>query len=70
MVGIAALAGGKGYWVVTADGTVAAFGEAKSHTGICPTLGVKVSDIVAIAPTANGKGYWLVGRDGGLFVFR
>jgi len=68
VVGIASTPTGHGYWVVTADGTVAAFGDAKLH-GDLVTARAKASDIVAIAPTFDGGGYWLVGRDGGLFAF-
>jgi hypothetical protein len=68
VVGVAGTPTGKGYWVVTSSGVVAAFGDAASH-GDLPGEGVRASDIVALAPTYDGHGYWLVGRDGGLFAF-
>ena len=68
VVGIASTPSGKGYWVVTSHGVVAAFGDARSF-GDLPGERVTTKDIVAIAPTSDGRGYWLVGRDGGLFSF-
>ena len=67
-MGIAATPTAKGYWVVTADGRVSAFGDAKFY-GDLPDLGKHVSDVVAIAPTTDGQGYYLVGADGGFFTF-
>jgi YVTN family beta-propeller protein len=67
-VGIAGTADGRGYVIVTRNGTVAARGDASFH-GDLPSIGVKVSDIVAIAETADGRGYWLLGADGGFFAF-
>ena len=58
----------KGYWVVTANGGVSAFGDAQFY-GDLPDLGKHVTDIVAIAGTADGQGYYLVGADGGFFTF-
>jgi hypothetical protein len=68
VVDIAATPDGRGYWIVTAGGTVRAFGDA-AFRGDLPADGVRVSDIVAIAPTGDGHGYWLIGRDGGEFAF-
>lgn len=65
---IAATPDARGYWVVTADGGVTAFGDA-AFLGDLPRLGARVSDIVAFVPTADGRGYWLIGRDGGQFAF-
>jgi hypothetical protein len=68
---VASIAGtptGKGYWVVTSNGTVQAFGDAHFY-GDPPDIGVHPHDIVAIAPTFDGKGYWLIGADGGMFTF-
>ncbi len=68
----ATLAGGQvvqfatGYWTVTADGAVTAFGV--------PSYGSAASfhlnnPIVGMASTPDGKGYWLVASDGGVFAF-
>jgi hypothetical protein len=67
-VSIAATPSGRGYWLVSANGTVAAFGDARFY-GDLPALGKHVHDIVAIAATSDGKGYYLVGADGGFFTF-
>lgn len=58
---------GSGYWVVTTDGRVKAFGGAR-HRG--DLAGRPLSaPIVASAPTATGKGYWLAGADGAVYSF-
>jgi hypothetical protein len=67
-VGIAGTPTGKGYWTVTSNGYVEAFGDARFY-GDPPQIGVHPHDIVAIAPTFDGKGYWLIGADGGMFNF-
>jgi trimeric autotransporter adhesin len=68
VVGIASTADGEGYWLVTANGSVYSFGDARYH-GSLPGLHINVDDIVAIAPTGDGGGYWMIGRDGGEFAF-
>jgi hypothetical protein len=58
---------GDGYWVVSADGNVWAYGGAK-HYG---DLGGKHvgSPVVASARTKSGKGYWLVAANGAVYTF-
>jgi hypothetical protein len=68
VIGIAATADRRGYWVATSRGGVTAFGDAVS-AGDLPRRGISVSDIVAFAPTPDRHGYWLIGRDGGEFAF-
>ena len=68
LVGMAATPSAKGYWMVTANGTVRTAGNAKFY-GDLPNLGKHVMDVVAIAPTTDGHGYYLVGADGGFFTF-
>ena len=54
-----------GYWLVGANGTVYAFGDA-------PQLGGAVgspSPVSGIASTPDGGGYWIVTRDGAVFTF-
>lgn len=68
LVGMAATPSAKGYWMVTANGTVRTAGDAKFY-GDLPNLGKHVMDVVAIAPTTDGHGYYLVGADGGFFTF-
>ena len=58
---------GNGYWIVTAGGSVTAFGSAKSYGSMAgKTLAAPITGIVA---TADGRGYWLIAGDGGVFSF-
>lgn len=58
---------GNGYWIVTAEGRVKAFGGARHHGDLA---GRPLSaPIVASAPTSTGKGYWLAGADGAVYSF-
>ncbi len=67
VVGIAALAGGQGYWQVRSNGAVTAAGQAINYGSMQgDTLN---SPIVGIATTPDGRGYWLVAADGGIFSF-
>jgi hypothetical protein len=59
---------GGGYWIVSANGNVFPFGDAKSF-GTLPSLNVNVNNIISIVPVPGGAGYWLIGKDGGLFAF-
>jgi titin len=56
----------KGYWVVTPNGQVSAFGDAHRYGSVGGRLN---RSIVGIATTSNGDGYWLVAADGGVFAF-
>ena len=67
IVGMAATADGRGYWLVAADGGIFAFGDAAFYGSI---------GRIALNPTGSrdgihddGKGYWLVASDGGIFAF-
>jgi len=60
-------AGCAGYWVVTADGTVASFGHA-AYFGSLATRSLS-APIVAIAAAPGYRGYWLLSSDGGVFAF-
>jgi hypothetical protein len=59
--------GGGGYWLVSANGGVFAFGNATFY-GSLGSVHLS-APIVGIAATPNGGGYWLVGSDGGIFAF-
>jgi hypothetical protein len=67
VVAIVATADGHGYYLVAADGTVQARGDAELYGDMAgrslngPIVGL------AIDPATGG--YWLVGRDGGVFSF-
>jgi type VII secretion-associated serine protease mycosin len=58
---------GRGYWVVTVDGQVRPFGEARSYGDL---RGRRLTaPIVAAARTPTGRGYWLASADGAVFSF-
>jgi N-acetyl-anhydromuramyl-L-alanine amidase AmpD len=64
---IASTSTGKGYWTVTHDGAVGAFGDAEYHGGgFSPD--VITGEVVGIAGDKN-TGYWLMASDGGIFCF-
>ncbi|HYH50323.1 MAG TPA: hypothetical protein VEG38_12330 [Acidimicrobiia bacterium] len=58
---------GDGYWLVSKDGGVFAYGDA----GFFGSLGGQKLNkpITDIIPTPTGQGYWLVAEDGGVFSF-
>jgi hypothetical protein len=67
VVGIAATADKRGYWLVGGDGGIFAYGDA-------PFLGSMGGQplnkpIVGIAASSDGTGYWEVAADGGVFSF-
>ncbi|MGD0808946.1 MAG: SpoIID/LytB domain-containing protein [Acidimicrobiales bacterium] len=56
-----------GYWVVGAEGDVAAFGAAKSYG---TAAGTSLQGIVrGMVATPDYKGYWMVGSNGGVLAF-
>jgi subtilisin family serine protease len=58
----------EGYWVVSEDGGVLAFGDAVDYGGAAssyPVVGLAQAD----ADARPGQGYWLVAADGGVFAF-
>jgi subtilisin family serine protease len=62
-------AGGKGsgYWIVSADGRVRAYGAAR-HRGDLAGRALP-APIVAAARTPSGRGYWLAGASGRVYAF-
>ena len=66
-VGIAASAGGRGYWVAWSDGSVKALGSATDFGSMAGHA--LAFPVVRIVATPDGSGYWLVGSDGGVFAF-
>ncbi|HEY4409126.1 MAG TPA: phosphodiester glycosidase family protein [Acidimicrobiia bacterium] len=56
-----------GYWMVSADGTVYRFGDARHH-GDATQL-VKPNGTVDLAPTPSGNGYWVVDSVGHVLPF-
>jgi hypothetical protein len=64
---IAETSTGEGYWTVTGDGAVYAFGDAQfAGQGFSPD--VISGEVVGIAGHGN-DGYWLLASDGGVFAF-
>jgi len=66
-VGIAASAGGRGYWLARSDGSVKALGAATDFGSMAGQA--LAFPVVRIVATPDGSGYWLVGSDGGVFAF-
>ncbi|MGH9039514.1 MAG: hypothetical protein ACRDZ3_04715, partial [Acidimicrobiia bacterium] len=50
-----------GYWMITADGTVYPFGDAKN-------LGSQATSAADIEPTPSGDGYWILSANGEVFT--
>ena len=55
-----------GYWTVTTNGVVQAFGNAQ-HVG--DRAGSVSAPVVGLAGTPSRAGYWLAGRDGRVYTF-
>jgi hypothetical protein len=67
VVGMAAAPDGQGYWLVSADGGVSAYGSAPDHGS---AAGSPINQpVVAMAADAATGGYWLVASDGGVFAY-
>ena len=67
VVGMAALAGQGGYWLVASDGGVFSYGNAQFY-GSTGSLRLN-APVVGMAATPDGGGYWLVASDGGIFSY-
>jgi hypothetical protein len=65
VVGMAKTSTGHGYWEVSAQGLLAAYGDA----GDTAVTGLLRAPIVGAAATPSGLGTWLVASDGGVFTF-
>ncbi|MDA8274173.1 MAG: N-acetylmuramoyl-L-alanine amidase, partial [Actinomycetota bacterium] len=67
VVGMAAVPGGGGYWLVAADGGIFSFGDAAFYgsMGGHPLL----RGVVAMEATPSGHGYLMLAADGGVFTF-
>jgi len=68
-MGIAATPDGQGYWLVRADGGVAAFGDARFYGSLPEAKARPMAPIVGMAPTSDARGYWLAGADGHVYNF-
>ena len=67
IVGMAAIPGGGGYWLVASDGGIFAFGDAQFYGSTGSMMLNQPVD--GMAATPDGGGYWLVAADGGIFTF-
>jgi hypothetical protein len=68
VVGVAAdRTSGLGYWTVSSDGGVYAFGQAQFY-GSAGDVRL-VAPVVGMAVTPSGHGYWLAAADGGVFTY-
>lgn len=64
--GMARTTGGGGYWLVSREGRVFAFGDAELFGSL---TGEPASPVIGIAATPAGDGYWLATADGSIFTF-
>jgi len=67
IVGMAATPGGKGYWLVAADGGIFTFGTARYRGSA--TWRTDPAPVVGIATTPSGLGYWIASGGGGTMAF-
>jgi len=68
IVSMATSPDGRGYWLAGADGSVYAFGSARTYGSIPRRIRLR-EPVVAIAATPDGDGYWLVAADGTILAF-
>ena len=68
IVGMVPSSDGGGYFMVSSDGGVFAFGDAK-FSGSCPGIGGCQGAAVAVMPDATGNGYWVVTSSGSVYPF-
>jgi hypothetical protein len=66
VVGMARTPTGDGYWLVSREGRVLAFGSAEHHGSLAQA---PPSPVIGIAATASGRGYWLATTSGGVYAF-
>jgi hypothetical protein len=68
IVGMVPSADGGGYFMVSSDGGVFAFGDAH-FAGSCPGIGGCQGSAVAVIPDASGDGYWIATNNGNVYSF-
>ena len=59
---------GNGYWLLYANGAVAAFGDATALGGPIGYVN-SFNPATAIFPTADGRGYWVAAARGDVFAY-
>ena len=64
-------AGGAGYWMLEANGTVASFGDAPSVAPAAesPSITTATSAMTSMTPSPDGQGYVLVDQSGQAFSY-
>ena len=67
ITGMAGTQNSSGYWLASANGNVADFGDAAPYGSMYGTA--LNAPVVGITATNDGAGYWLQGSDGGIFTF-
>ena len=68
IVGMVPSSDGGGYFMVSSDGGVFAFGDAQ-FVGSCPGIGGCQGSAVAVMPDASGHGYWVATSTGNVYAF-
>ena len=68
IVGMVPSSDGAGYFMVSSDGGVFAFGDAH-FAGSCPGIGGCQGSAVAVMPDASGDGYWVATNTGNVYAF-
>lgn len=66
-VGIVATPDGQGYWLVTADGAVSAYGDAHAYGSLPAGEALSSGGVVGMARTYDAHGYWLATADGAVY---
>ena len=67
-MGMVPSADGGGYFMVSSDGGVFAFGDGQ-FAGSWPGIGGCQGSAVAVIPDASGRGYWIVTNNGNVYSF-
>jgi hypothetical protein len=68
IVGMVPSSDGGGYFMVSSDGGVFAFGDARFE-GSCPGIGGCSGAAVSVVPDASGNGYWVMTSTGSVYPF-
>jgi hypothetical protein len=67
LVGMAATASGRGYWLLARDGGIFSYGDARFHGS---TGDRRLNrPVTGLAAHPEDRGYWFVAEDGGVFAF-
>ena len=59
---------GNGYWIVSSEGGVYAFGDAQHYGGTNTSLPAGWF-ATSLTPTASGRGYWILANSGAVYTF-